>query len=322
MTALLDRPVETPTGLLPVKRITPALVLSYDLLYSKEDFTQMYPTGWVPSARNGGKVNSRYDLGTMARKLLTTEGYEKYTDQVRTFREEYGNADNEAWRKWDRGVDAQGKRVPYEERGKLHGQETKANLQRFNRRVGLAFYRALQQYSILLPADNPATQVEPTAFELETPTFVPLRKITMDVIEYKGACSERYDFGRMFPNGVVPTDDLAEKVARNLNIHWAAGLLLSPKGNQLWTPRANELSEARHEAVRAASRGWDRRYNEDGARAEYQHEVDEADKVYHQALGKLFIRLFRKYPTMVSRSMASPEDFEALAATKSRSKKS
>jgi hypothetical protein len=132
--------------------------------------------------------------------------------------------------------------------------------------------------------------------------MVPLKKITERVLLDLGACSDRHNFTRVFPDGATPTFKIADEHYDDWNWGWAAGYLLNPEGKELYSERNDALTREFRKIDSDAYTQWrDRDYEK------YREIADKARKQVRHSQARLFVELFRKYPILVrDRSKLDP----------------
>lgn len=124
--------------------------------------------------------------------------------------------------------------------------------------------------------------------------MVPLKKITVEVLKELGACGERENFGRIFPDGVVPTFKVADEHYMDLNWGWAGDVLLDPAGSSEFFDRSAESREKFRVTVMDVETKW---YYKDFDK--YSRMITRAKRRHRRFQARLFVELFRKYPRLV-----------------------
>lgn len=121
-------------------------------------------------------------------------------------------------------------------------------------------------------------------------------RITEEWLKQRAACrASRRQFLELFPEGVIPTEELALKHSEDFNWAWAITLLLSGEHHAAATKEQNEAIEIRDEATELAHEAF--RDPDRGSHGSYQKLVDsieDAFRVYHIALARIFVRHFLK----------------------------
>ena len=123
--------------------------------------------------------------------------------------------------------------------------------------------------------------------------LVPLKKITDQVLRERGACGERFDFTRVFPDGARPTFKIANEHYMDFNWGWAGTYLLDAQGSALYISRVQKSHDECSAAIRTAHK-W---YYKDFER--YDRIVGRATKKHRRFQARLFVELFREHPILV-----------------------
>lgn len=122
----------------------------------------------------------------------------------------------------------------------------------------------------------------------------PITKITYDLLVKKAACGERLVFAKLFPDGWVPTEDEAVRIADDLDWWWGGVTLLNKEGSELFRLEDGKFAARRREAIQQARRDFIHTTTPD--RDNYHLAVQRSDCEYRIEVAKTFVRLFRVYP--------------------------
>jgi hypothetical protein len=108
-------------------------------------------------------------------------------------------------------------------------------------------------------------------------------KITIQLLESKGACSEQLSkFKKLFPDGVTPTRELCLAHAEDFDWGWAASKLLSKEGSEVFYKSTASVNKAYYEAEATARKAY---YEAEApARKAYKEATAPAEKAYYEAV--------------------------------------